>query len=77
MRLETGVSLLEAIKVSHRPTEEPIAEIMQSLVDTISEGKIFCGTGKTREMFSGTYTSLAFAAEEVNFATGINAEPNG
>ena len=40
--LGTGVSLLEAIKVLHQQTEEPLlAEIMQSLVDTISLGKSF------------------------------------
>jgi type II secretory pathway component PulF len=67
--LETGVSLLEALKVLHQQTEEPLlGEIMQSLVDTISEGKSFStALEKHPEMFSGTYTSLVFAAEEGGF----------
>lgn len=67
--LETGVSLLEALKVMQLQTEEPLlAEIIQSLVDTISEGKTFSSAlEKHPGMFSSTYTNLVFAAEEGGF----------
>lgn len=67
--LETGVSLLEALKAMQLQTEEPLlAEIIGSLVDTISEGKTFSAAlEKHPEMFSSTYTSLVFAAEEGGF----------
>lgn len=67
--LETGVSLLEALKAMQLQTEEPLlAEIIGSLVDTISEGKSFSAAlEKHPEMFSSTYTSLVFAAEEGGF----------
>ncbi len=67
--LETGVSLLEALKAMHLQTEEPLlAEIIESLVNTISEGKTFSAAlEKHPEMFSNTYISLVFAAEEGGF----------
>jgi len=67
--LETGVSLLEALKAMQLQTEEPLlAEIIGSLVDTISEGKSFSAAlEKHPEMFSSTYSSLVFAAEEGGF----------
>ncbi|MGB7815392.1 MAG: type II secretion system F family protein [Methylotenera sp.] len=69
MLLETGVSLLEALKAMQQQTEEPLlAEIIGSLVDTINEGKSFSvALEKHPEMFSNTYTSLVFAAEEGGF----------
>lgn len=67
--LETGVSLLEALKAMQLQTEEPLlAEIIGSLVDTISEGNSFSvALEKHPEMFSNTYISLVFAAEEGGF----------
>lgn len=67
--LETGVSLLEALKAMQLQTEEPLlAEIIGSLVNTISEGKSFSAAlEKHPEMFSSTYSSLVFAAEEGGF----------
>lgn len=67
--LETGVSLLESLKAMQSQTEEPmIADIIESLANTISEGKSFSlALAKHPEMFSNTYTSLVFAAEEGGF----------
>lgn len=67
--LETGVSLLEALKAMQQQTEEPLlANIIGSLVDAISEGKTFAtALEKHPEMFNSTYTSLVFAAEEGGF----------
>ncbi|MDZ4213057.1 MAG: type II secretion system F family protein [Methylotenera sp.] len=67
--LETGVSLLEALKAMQLQTEEQLlAEIIGSLVDTISEGKSFSvALEKHPEMFSNTYISRVFAAEEGGF----------
>ncbi|MGB2833923.1 MAG: type II secretion system F family protein, partial [Methylotenera sp.] len=67
--LETGVSLLEALKAMQLQTDEVLlAEIIGSLVDTISEGKSFSAAlEKHPEMFSTTYISLVFAAEEGGF----------
>jgi type II secretory pathway component PulF len=67
--LETGVSLLEALKAMQLQTEEPhLAEIIGSLIDNISEGKTFSSAlEKHPEMFSGTYISLVYAAEEGGF----------
>ncbi len=67
--LETGVSLLEALKAMQLQTEEVLlAEIIGSLIDTISEGKSFSSAlEKHPEMFSTTYISLVFAAEEGGF----------
>lgn len=67
--LQTGVSLLEALKVMQLQTEEPlIAEIIESLASQISEGKTFSyALAKHPEMFSNTYISLVTAAEEGGF----------
>ena len=67
--LETGVSLVEALKTMELQTEEPLlAEIIGSLADIISEGKNFSGAlAKHPEMFSGSYISLVAAAEEGGF----------
>lgn len=67
--LETGVNLLEALKVMQLQTEEPLlAEIIGSMGDTISEGKSFSAAlAMHPEMFSGTYISLVAAAEEGGF----------
>ncbi len=67
--LETGVNLLEALKAMHLQTEEPLlASIIESLANTISEGKSFSAAlAQHPEMFSGTYTSLVAAAEEGGF----------
>ncbi len=73
MLLETGVSLLEALKAMQQQTVEPLlAEIIASLVDTISEGKtLSSGLEKHPEMFSSTYSSLVFAAEEGGFLPAV------
>lgn len=67
--LQTGVSLLEALKVMQVQTEEPlIAGIIESLANQISEGKTFSfALAKHPEMFSSTYISLVAAAEEGGF----------
>lgn len=67
--LETGVNLLEALKVMQLQTEEPLlAEIIGSMGSTISEGKSFSAAlAMHPEMFSGTYISLVAAAEEGGF----------
>jgi type II secretory pathway component PulF len=67
--LETGVSLLEALKAMQSQTEELlVADIIGSLVEIISEGKSFSvALEKHPEMFSTTYVSLVFAAEEGGF----------
>lgn len=67
--LETGVSLLEALKAMRMQTEEGLlASIIDSLIETISDGKSFSAAlEKHPEMFSTTYTSLVFAAEEGGF----------
>ncbi len=67
--LETGVSQLEALKAMKLQTEEPhLADIMESLANTISDGKsLSVALAKHPEMFSGTYISLVAAAEEGGF----------
>jgi type IV pilus assembly protein PilC len=67
--LETGVSLLEALKVMQLQTKEPLLEeIIESLVDTISGGKSFSAAlEKHPEMFSNIYISLVSSAEEGGF----------
>jgi type II secretory pathway component PulF len=67
--LETGVNLLEALKAMQMQTEEDLlASIIESLAETISEGKSFSvALTKHPEMFSGTYVSLVAAAEEGGF----------
>lgn len=67
--LETGVSLLEALKAMQQQTEEVLlADIIGSLVETISEGQSFSvALEKHPEMFSTTYISLVFAAEQGGF----------
>lgn len=67
--LETGVNLLEALKVMQLQTGEPLlAEIIGSMGSTISEGKSFSAAlAMHPEMFSGTYISLVAAAEEGGF----------
>ena len=67
--LQTGVSLLEALKVMRVQSEElETAGIIESLAETISEGKTFSqALARHPEMFSGTYVSLVAAAEEGGF----------
>lgn len=69
MLLESGVSLLEAIKAMQEQTEEPrLAGIIGSLAVIISEGKSFSSALATHpEMFPGAYISLVAAAEEGGF----------
>ncbi len=67
--LQTGVSLVEALKAMQQQTEEQqVAGIIGALVDTISEGKSFSvALAWHPEMFSSTYVSLVAAAEEGGF----------
>jgi type II secretory pathway component PulF len=69
MLLETGVSLLEALKAMQSQSEEPrLTAIMESLADTVNQGKSFSAAlARHPEMFSQTYTSLVAAAEEGGF----------
>jgi type II secretory pathway component PulF len=74
--LDTGVSLLEALKaMQHQPESPLLASIITSIADTISEGKSFShALGKHPEMFSGTYVSLVGAAEEGGFLPQVLAQ---
>lgn len=67
--LETGVSLLEALKVMQLQTEEPrLAGIIGSMIDTVAEGKPFSlALARHPKMFPTTYVSLVAAAEEGGF----------
>ena len=67
--LDTGVSLLEALKAMQSQTDETgINEILGSLADALSEGKSFSAAlSRHPEMFSQTYVSLVAAAEEGGF----------
>lgn len=74
--LETGVSLLEALKAMQLQTDEPLlTEIIGSLATIISEGKTFSAALAAHpEMFSGTYISLVAAAEEGGFLPQVLAQ---
>ena len=74
--LETGVSLLEALKAMQLQTDEPLlTEIIGSLAAIISEGKTFSAALAAHpEMFSGTYISLVAAAEEGGFLPQVLAQ---
>ena len=74
--LETGVSLLEALKAIKLQTEEPqLADIIGSMANTISDGKsLSAAMAKHPEMFSGTYISLVAAAEEGGFLPQVLAQ---
>lgn len=67
--LQTGVSLLEALKVMQQQTDEPaVASIIGALANTISDGESFSvALTKHPKMFSGTYVSLVSAAEAGGF----------
>ncbi|MEQ1601439.1 MAG: type II secretion system F family protein [Methylophilaceae bacterium] len=67
--LETGVSLLEAIKALQLQAENPLqAQILEALVDTITEGKSFSvALAMHPEMFSPIYIHLVAAAEGGGF----------
>jgi type II secretory pathway component PulF len=71
--LETGVSLLEALKAMQLQTEEPLlAGIIGSLAANISEGKSFStALAQHPEMFSSTYVSLVSAAEDGGFMAQV------
>lgn len=71
--LDTGVSLLEALKVMQQQTEEPmLASIIGAMVSTLSEGASFStALAKHPEMFSTTYVSLVSAAEEGGFLAEV------
>lgn len=71
--LETGVSLLEALKAMQNQTEEPLlADIIGALANSISEGATFAhALGQHPMMFSGTYVSLVGAAEEGGFLSEV------
>ncbi len=74
--LETGVSLLEALKAIRMQTEEAfLAEIVGSIGATISEGKsLSAALAEHPEMFSATYISLVGAAEAGGFLPQVLAQ---
>ena len=67
--LETGVSLLEALKSLHQQTADPrMAAILSAVADTVGEGQPFStALGQHPEMFPQTYVRLIAAAEEGSF----------
>ncbi len=67
--LETGVNLLEALRAMQLQTGESLlAGIIESLADTISEGKSFSvALALHPETFSSTYISLVAAGEAGGF----------
>jgi len=67
--LETGVSLVEALKAMQSQTEETrLNEILGSLANALSEGKSFSAAlSRHPQMFPQTYVSLVAAAEEGGF----------
>lgn len=67
--LETGVSLVGALQAMKLQTEAPrIADIIESLITTVSEGKPFADAlARHPEMFPQTYVSLVAAAEQGGF----------
>lgn len=67
--LQTGVNLVEALKVMQQQTDEPlVAEVIGALAATISDGESFSvALAKHPKMFSGTYVSLVAAAEAGGF----------
>ncbi len=71
--LETGVSLVEAVKVLHREAEDPrLADILGPIAASVSEGNTFSvALGRHPQMFSRTYVSLVAAAEEGGFLPAV------
>ena len=67
--LETGVSLLEALRVMQQQTDQrALADIIGAVAERISEGNTFAvALAGHPEMFSGPYVSLVGAAEEGGF----------
>jgi type II secretory pathway component PulF len=74
--LDTGVSLLEALKaMQHQPESPLLASIITSIANAISEGKSFShALGRHPEMFPSTYVSLVGAAEEGGFLPQVLAQ---
>ncbi|MBI3045858.1 MAG: type II secretion system F family protein [Betaproteobacteria bacterium] len=71
--LETGVSLVEAIKVLRGQTDDArLAGILASITSTVSEGKPFSAAlARHPEFFSQTYVSLVAAAEAGGFLPAV------
>ncbi len=67
--LDTGVSLLEALKAMQAQTEDArLDAILRSLADALNEGQSFSAAlSRHPEMFSQTYVSLVTSAEEGGF----------
>jgi len=67
--LDTGVSLLEALKAMQAQTDDPqLDAILRSLADALNEGQSFSAAlARHPEMFSPTYVSLVSSAEEGGF----------
>jgi type II secretory pathway component PulF len=67
--LETGVSLLEALKTIQQQAPDPrFAAILTSLVQTVGEGQPFSAAlAQHPEMFPQTYVRLVAAAEQGSF----------
>lgn len=71
--LETGVSLVEAVKILHRQTDDPrLADILEAIAGSVSEGYPFSvALARHPEMFSRIYVSLVAAAEEGGFLPAV------
>ena len=67
--LETGVSLLDALRSLQQQTPEPrMAAIIGAVADTVGEGQPFStALGQHPQMFPQTYVRLIAAAEEGSF----------
>ena len=67
--LETGVSLVEALRAMQAQSEDQrITAILRSLADTLSDGKSFSAAlSQHPEMFPRIYANLVAAAEEGGF----------
>lgn len=71
--IQTGVSLLEALRAMEHQTEQPaVAAVIAELAKSISEGKSFSvALAAHPSMFSTPYISLVSAAEEGGFLGAV------
>lgn len=74
--LETGVSLVEALNVLQRQSEDPrLAEILAAISASVSEGKSFSiALARHPQMFPRVYVSMVAAAEEGGFLPAVLAQ---
>jgi len=71
--LESGVNLVDAVRVIQRQTAEPfLANMLEAIADKISEGAPFSvALARHPEMFSRIYVSMVAAAEEGGFLPDV------